>query len=210
MQRPPSVFRQSHKVSGCTSALKICGFWRPDTIAGGCLPDISRNDASLSAIPASLDALCTKKIWRGRVRVLPVRSGRSKSQRRFPILIVTFSSGYRRHRFARGQNCVRAVGAISPSAMGHGTSLNGVARCWPTFAIRILFPDIPSRRFVPTAGLPLGFVASVPELPGYRSSAQSTKKPRDDAVTFTNHVLCLLRPIVAALVQPHIDRGDLA
>ena len=93
--------------------------------------------------------------------------------------------------------------------MGPGTSLNGVARCWPTFAIRILFPDIPSRRFVPTAGL-LGFVASVPELPGYRSSAQSTKKPRDDAVTFTNHVLCLLRPIVAALVQPHIDRGDLA
>jgi hypothetical protein len=92
------------------------------------------------------------------------------------------------------------VGAISPSAMGHGTSLNGIARCWPTFAIRILFPDIPSRRFVPTAGLPLGFVTSIPELPGYRSTAQSTKKPRDDAVMFTNHVLCLLRPIVASLV----------
>ena len=39
-QRPPSVFRQSHKVSGCTSALKICGFWRPEY----------------------------KKIWRGRVQ----------------------------------------------------------------------------------------------------------------------------------------------
>ena len=35
----------------------------PNTIAGGCLPDISGNGASLSAIPASLDALCTKKIW---------------------------------------------------------------------------------------------------------------------------------------------------
>ena len=78
--------------------------------------------------------------------------------------------------------------------MGPGTSLNGVARCWPTFAIRILFPDIPSRRFVPTAGLPLGFVASVPELPGYRSSAQSTKKPHDEAVTFTNHVLAYYVP----------------
>jgi hypothetical protein len=31
---------------------------------------------------------------------------------------------HRRHRFASGQNRVRAVGALSPSAMGHGPSLN--------------------------------------------------------------------------------------
>ena len=31
---------------------------------------------------------------------------------------------HRRHRSARGQNCVRAVGTLSTSAMGHGTSLN--------------------------------------------------------------------------------------
>ena len=34
-------------------------------------------------------------------------------------------------------------------------------------------------RFPPNR-LPLGFVASVPELPSYRSTAQSTKKPRCD------------------------------
>jgi len=55
----------------------------PNTIAGGCLPDISRNDASLSAIPASLDALCTKKIWRrGRVRIL-CRNPRSSAPSSF-------------------------------------------------------------------------------------------------------------------------------
>ena len=31
---------------------------------------------------------------------------------------------HRRHRSACGQNCVRPVGVLSPSAMGHGTSLN--------------------------------------------------------------------------------------
>ena len=94
----------------------------PNTIVAGCLPDISRNDASLSAIPASLDALCTKKYGRGRVRVLPVRSGRSKSQRRFPILIVTFSSGYRRatsegHPFGRRVQIQK--GRIAFAAMNH-------------------------------------------------------------------------------------------
>jgi len=54
----------------------------PNTIAGGCLPDISGNGASLSAIPASLDALCTKKIWRGRVRVL-CRNPRSSAPSSF-------------------------------------------------------------------------------------------------------------------------------
>jgi hypothetical protein len=101
-------------------------------------------------------------------------------------------------------SCVGIAQRFQPFRPHNVTLTNKVSsrrsRCWPTFAIRILFPDIPSRRSVPTAGLPLGFVVSVPELPGYRSSAQSTKKPRDVAVTFTNHVLCLLRPILASLV----------
>ena len=73
--------------------LKICGFWRPDTIAGGCLPDISRNDASLSAIPASLDALCNKKDMEGK--------GSSFTGEKWTVQVPTAISDIDRYFFLR-------------------------------------------------------------------------------------------------------------